>query len=80
MTRLPRIFRMLVILVVAALLLLGLLIQSSWAAIFLVIVATVVLWLTALTWQAVPAPARALRVLVLGVIVVAAIWRAAGHN
>lgn len=60
--------------------LLGLMVPSAWAGAFLLILSAFLAWLLALSWPMLRPGARWLRVAVVAVVAIAAIWRFAGNG
>ena len=80
LSRMPRLAKILLGIAVVAILLLGMFLPWSWAGIFLLVIAGLVSWLVALSWPVLPASGRLIRVLVIAVLVLAALWRFTGHS
>jgi hypothetical protein len=57
----------------------GLFVKSAWSGLFFTVVALFVAWLLALSWPLLTPSSRALRVVVVAIVVFAAIWRFTGH-
>lgn len=75
--RLPK---LLLPILMAGFLLAGLLIPSSFAGIFLLVLGVFLGWLLALSWPALAPSSRYIRLLVVVVVTIAAFWRFAGYG
>lgn len=77
---LKRLPRFVLPLAMGLLLLAGLLIPGQWAGLLLLVVAAFLTWLLALSWPALIASSRLIRLLVVLLVTFAAFWRMAGYG
>lgn len=80
LNRLKRLPRWTIPALMGLLLLGGLLIPSPLAGLLLIVLASFLAWLVALSWPVLPAGARWLRLVVVVVVAAAAVWRLSGRG